>query len=372
MRHRTGGVRPSEPGDNSAPMAQEWIDSPSDGPGPVPLRDKVAFLADSDAYPDVQGRVTVRETHMSWVFLAGDRVYKLKKPLRYPRRDGRFLWGREFLCREEVRLNRRLAPDVYLGVSALTVTADGRLALQGGGRTVDWLVVMRRLPAERMLDNAIAAGAVDRERIDRLGERLSGFYRGLAPEPVSPQTYLQRFAGEHARNRAVLTDPRFALPKGALQRVLDALDRWLEAGAPALRERARAGRIVEGHGDLRPEHVCLCDTPVVIDGLEFSLALRQVDPFDELAFLGMECDRLGAPWIGPRLIRQCGEALDDHPGAPLLAFYTAYRACLRARLALAHLLEPDPRSPERWVPLAADYLSLAERAAANLGPPATR
>lgn len=178
------------------------------------MPDKVAFLADSDAYPDVQGRVTVRETHMSWVFLAGDRVYKLKKPLRYPRRDGRFLWGREFLCREEVRLNRRLAPDVYLGVSALTVTADGRLALQGGGRTVDWLVVMRRLPAERMLDNAIAAGTVDRERIDRLGERLSGFYRGLAPEPVPPQAYLQRFAGEHARNRAVLTDPRFALPKG--------------------------------------------------------------------------------------------------------------------------------------------------------------
>lgn len=353
-------------------MAHQRTDTGPDDPQPVSLREKVAFLARREAYPEFAGEVAVLETHMSWVFLTEKRAYKLKKPLRYPRRDGRFLWGREFLCREEVRLNRRLAPDLYLGVSALSVTAEGQLALQGGGRTVDWLVVMRRLPAERMLDNAIEAGWVDGERIDRLGALLAGFYSSLAEEAVAPEEYVGRFAVEHAKNRKVLCDPRFALPAERLSWVFGVLDRWLEENAPVLEERARVGRIVEGHGDLRPEHVCLCDTPVVIDCLEFNRALRQVDPFDDLAFLGMECDRLGAPWIGRRLMCQCGEALGDRPGAALLAFYTAYRACLRARLAVSHLLEPDPRSPERWVPLANDYLAMAERAAANLAHPAAR
>jgi aminoglycoside phosphotransferase family enzyme len=105
--------------------------------------------------------------------------------------------------------------------------------------------------------------------------------------------------------------------------------------------------------------VCLLQPPVVIDCLEFNAALRQVDPFDELAFLGLECELAGAEWIGPRLIDGCAAALGERPDRSLLALYTAYRALLRARLALAHLLEPQPRTPERWQPLARRYMARA-------------
>jgi aminoglycoside phosphotransferase family enzyme len=131
-------------------------------------------------------------------------------------------------------------------------------------------------------------------------------------------------------------------------------------------DRVAARRIVEGHGDLRPEHVCLSDPPVIIDCLEFSRDLRLVDPFEELSYLSMECALLGARWIGPVLIERCATALGDRPSDRQLAFYTAYRASLRARQALAHLLEPAPRTPEKWVPLARTYLDEAERAAVKL------
>jgi aminoglycoside phosphotransferase family enzyme len=127
-----------------------------------------------------------------------------------------------------------------------------------------------------------------------------------------------------------------------------------------LEDRVKHGRIVEGHGDLRPEHICLSYPPVIIDCLEFSRAFRLVDPFDELTFLALECERLDAAWIGERLIERCADGLRDQPLPRLLEFYWTYRACLRARLALAHLLEPDPREPWKWVPLANRYLELAQ------------
>ncbi len=102
--------------------------------------------------------------------------------------------------------------------------------------------------------------------------------------------------------------------------------------------------------------MCLQQPPVVIDALEFNAALRAVDPFDELAFLVLECEIAGASWIGPRLLASCAAALRSAPPAALLQLYTAYRAQLRARLALAHLLEPQPRTPLKWAPLAERYL----------------
>jgi aminoglycoside phosphotransferase family enzyme len=152
----------------------------------------------------------------------------------------------------------------------------------------------------------------------------------------------------------VLLHPAFALT-GA-KPALDALDAALSQHAPLLRDRAAGGHVVEGHGDLRPEHVCLLQPPVVIDALEFNPSLRQVDPCDELGFLGLECEMAGAAWIGPRLMAACAAALGDAPPAALPQLYTAYRAQLRARLALAHLLEPQPRTPYKWAPLAQRYL----------------
>ena len=324
--------------------------------------EKVAFLGTPEAYPYRPLRVDVKETHMSWVFIAGDRVYKLKKPVRYPFLDFRTLAAREVNCREEVRLNRRLAPDVYRGVVPLTKKHNGRLALAGRGEIVDWLVEMERLPEELMLDRAILNHTIERDRgdrrIDAVGDLLVAFYRACPPADLSPLSYVQQFAREHAITEVVLSDPRFDLDRAQVGYALDHVRRGMDAAI--LQDRVRLSRVVEGHGDLRPEHICLSDPPVIIDCLEFSRPLRLVDPFDELTFLALECELLDASWIGERLITRCADGLGDRPSPSLLEFYWTYRACLRARLALAHLFEPNAREPWKWVPLANRYLELAQ------------
>lgn len=332
------------------------------------LPEKLRFLSSPSAYGPGGSVPERRETHMSWVFMTPRFAYKLKKPVRYPFLDFSTLAAREHFCREELRLNRRLAPNVYLDIVPLLQHDDGRLSLGGepDGRTiVDWLVRMRRLPAERMLDAALRTDSVSTEQIDALADVLADFYRSVPRAGLAPSAYADRFAREQATNRAVLLRPEFDALHASALRTLDALDAALARQRASLAARALDGRIVEGHGDLRPEHVCLVDVPVVIDCLEFNRALREIDPFDELCFLGLECTAAGNAWIGPHLIRRCAQLLADAPAPELLAVYTAYRALLRARLSAAHLLEPAPREPERWVPQAARYIALAERTLAD-------
>lgn len=313
-------------------------------------------------YAGVVSAVETIETHMSWVFFVGDHVVKMKKPVRYAFLDFSTPAAREACCREEVRLNSRLAPGVYRGVMALQSRA-GRLEVvpeaqaDASASTIDWLVWMRRLPRERMLEHAIAEGRVTPQDVDALAAVLIAFYRGATAVEVDAGEYTARFEREQALQRDVLLRPGFALDKAAL--ALERFDMTLRHHGAALRARAVQRRIVDGHGDLRPEHVCLLRPPVVIDCLEFNAALRQVDPLDELAFLALECELAGAAWIGPRLMAAYGAGVHDQPDAALLALYTAYRALLRARLAVAHLLEPQPRTPARWQPLARRYIDRA-------------
>lgn len=329
------------------------------------MQAKLGFLA---AHGGPHTPVECIETHMSWVFLIGDRVLKLKKPVRTPVLDFSSLSAREHNCREELRLNARLAPEVYLDLLALQW--DGRhFSLlpehqpHDRSQTVDWLVLMRRLPAHRMLSQAIAEGQAGPPDIEALGIVLAPFYRSAPLAQVAPHEYMAHFQRELAATQEVLLHPRWQL--AGAHPALERLRSGLARGAPLLLERAARGRIVEGHGDLRPEHVCLLRPPVVIDCLEFNATLRQLDPFDELAYLAMECDMAGAPWVGPQLIHLCALALGDAPPAPVMQLYTAHRALLRARQAMAHLLEPAPRSPEKWQPLAQRYIERALAALAH-------
>ena len=317
------------------------------------LEAKVRFLSSAAAHG--VSAVKVIETHMSWVFLAGDHVLKLKKPVRFPFLDFSTLADREFQCREEVRLNARLAPSVYLGVRALqwhegAFSLAAPEQLPAPGRTVDWLVLMQRLPEQRMLHRLISEGRVTDADVDALVALLGRFYRCALTLPVAAEAYAAHFHREQASNREVLLRPQFQLQQ--VGQALDRLDCALLDHEKLLHERCALGRIVEGHGDLRPEHVCLLDPPVVIDCLEFNAQLRQVDPFDEVAYLSLECDLAGAPWIGPRLLAGLSTQLQERPSSALIHLYTAHRALLRARLAMAHLLDPQPRTPSKWTPLA--------------------
>ena len=334
----------------------------------VTTADKCRFLSDPDNYPHPPAEVRVEETHMSFVFLTGPRVFKLKKPVRYPFLDFSTLKAREHFVKEEIRLNRRLAPDVYLGTMPLSLTPDGRLFLGFGDEVVDWLVTMRRLPEERMLDRLILKGALTPDMVEGLADTLCRFFESVPAEHPDPTAYTERYAREHAVTCSILLDPALGFDGEKVGPALTRFKHGFEEVRPLIEARVRDGRIIEGHGDLRPEHVCLNRPAAIIDCLEFKRDLRLLDPFEEIAFLGLECARLGADWVFPILYKRCAQCLGKPPPPAVTVFYWRYRALLRARLTLAHLLEPEPRIPEKWAPLTWRYIALAERNAAQIIP----
>lgn len=331
----------------------------------VELAQKVRFLSDPVAYAGAKRAVEAKETHMSWVFLTDRRVYKLKKPLRRPFLDFTSLESRRHFCEEELRLNRRLAPSTYLSVVPLRKDAGGRLSLGGEGEVIDWLVEMERLPQDDMLDARIEARGVAPGDVERVASMLAGFYAGLPPELADGGAAIEHFVSEHASTREILERREFGLGDG-VRAILDRVEDAIATLRPAIERRISEGRIVEGHGDLRPEHVCLAEPPQIIDCLEFSRALRMVDPYDEVNHLGLECEILGAPWIRPLLLDRLEERLGGRPGPALMALYGGFRMLLRARLCLAHLLDVPVRKPEKWRPLALAYIALAERETVSL------
>ncbi len=348
------------------------FDVPALKSGAVSLDAKVAFLSSADAYPYPVRAVARRETNMSWVFLAGDKVFKLKKPVWFPYLDFSTLARREAACRAELTLNRRLAQDVYQDVVALVWTAQG-LSIGGPGEVVDWLIVMRRLDENETLEHALATHQLSTSKIDRLVERLVAFYRRASPVFVSWECHLAGWHRSLNYNKRVLLEPRLGLPAGRVRRVDQAQHRFLAEKSELIADRLRDRHIVDGHGDLRPEHIWLTDPVRIIDCLEFNPGLRAVDPFDEIAFLCVECELLGDAGVGDYIKHRIIHALRDGLSEDLFCFYRCHRATLRARLAIAHLLEPKPRTPEKWPRLARIYLGLAaadavrlERAAATL------
>jgi aminoglycoside phosphotransferase family enzyme len=342
-------------------------DPPRDAHDPG-LAARVAFLSQPGAYPERTSEVVRVETHMSWVFLLDADAYKLKKPVCLSYLDFSTPALRKFFCDEELRLNRRLSEGVYLDVVPLAIAADGalRVGTGTGDRVVDWLVHMRRLPAERMLDRLIVERRLGEDDLRRVVERLARHYRAEPVVPTMPDAYRLQFAAAIRRNRDELVQPRYGLDPAEVDATFRRQLAALERHAALL--DARAGRVVEGHGDLRPEHVCLAATPQFIDCLEFSRELRLLDPADELGFLALECERLGAPWARKCIFQAYTAATGDAPPAALVAFYQSYRAGIRARIAAWHLDDDSVPTPEKWIARAGEYLRLARASNGSCAP----
>jgi aminoglycoside phosphotransferase family enzyme len=270
-----------------------------------------------------------------------------------------------------LRLNRRLAAWVYLDVVALTVTADGAFELGGDGRAADWLVKMVRLPEAEMMDNLIRSGRFGEAECERIAGHLARFYAGLTPERLTPEAYVSRLlaeADEQQRHFAGIDD---AIATQPWQAALDDQRRYIRTRPGPIGERAAAGRIVEAHGDLRPQHVYLGSRFAVIDCLEFSRDLRIQDSAEEIAFLALECQRVGDRELRDLLLEVWQATSGDPPDASLLSFYLSRRAIVRAILSAWHLDDPHfdrqhyIEETEHYVGLARQFireaLSAAER-----------
>lgn len=323
------------------------------------LAAKVAFLADGRHYGRRARTVATIETHFAWVFLVGNRAYKLKKPLRQAPIDYSSLTRRERVCRAELELNRRLAPHVYLRVVPLGCDDSGALTRAPGTRVVDWLVEMVRLPAPRMLDRAILTGTVGPRDLERVVARLAVFFRRARRRPLSERGYLARLRRKILTNGHELRAPDLTLDRGLVSEVIRSQLAFLGERRSLL--AGRGERLIDGHGDLRPEHIFLGTRSrgaCVIDCLEFDADLRRLDPAEEVAFLALECGRLGAAGIADDLIARYAHATGDPVSQSLIHFYMSRCAAIRAQISAWHLRDAALAGESRkWRARAHSYLS---------------
>lgn len=325
----------------------------------ISLAAKVAVLRSPRTYGAGCTTVEAIETHFAWVFLSGTLAFKLKKPLRNEYVDLTDLSARRWLCEEEVRLNRRLAPDVYLDVCPLALSADGSLQIGGSGAVVDWLVAMRRLPQALMLDRMIAAHATSQAALTAVGLLLTQFYASQCRIDFEAEQYIRRIGTHLKADEEALSAQDLQLSATLVRSTTAQLRNAFAHMRSELAQRAAEGRIVEAHGDLRPEHICLSNPPCVIDALEFSLDLRTLDPGEELAFLCLECARTGGESAGEKILDTYLRHSADPISARLLQFYRSRRALVRAKLAAWHLRDPQFRDVAPWREQAHSYLQLA-------------
>lgn len=315
-----------------------------------------AFLSDPLVYPDKPAQVELRETHMSRVFLTARYAYKMKKPVSMSFLDYSTLAARQKYCEAELRLNHRLAASIYLDVVPVCLTDNGNLQLGDPGRPVEWLVQMRRLPASHMLDQTLAAGTFDTASLQPVAQLLARFYHESVAMPISGETYigdLRQRIDQHAEALRALVDDD---TRQSVDHIASRLHAFIQTHRQRLHERAR--HIVDGHGDLRPEHVALGSPPAIIDCIEFNQDYRLNDPLNEIGFLDMECRHLGNTEVGQVFLDAYCMMCEDCAPARLMAFYRSLRALLRAKLSLWHL-QDYPDAAAKWHRRAADYLALA-------------
>jgi aminoglycoside phosphotransferase family enzyme/predicted kinase len=314
----------------------------------------IRFLSDPGNYPDPSG-FEVHQTHASWVFLAGPHAYKLKKALSLGFFDYSTPERRRHYCEEEVRLNRRLAPGIYLGVLPV-LEEDGRLSLGGlapgaprDPREVDAVVLMKRLPREAMLDHMLAAGSAGEEHADRIVAALASFY-GSSPRSADidrmgdPAVIRGNLVENFEQTEDFVGD---LIAAGAFRAIRSSQLSFLEIRRRLFEERVEGGRIRDGHGDLRAEHIAFLPGIVIVDCIEFADRFRECDVAADLAFLAMDLEFLGHAGLAERLVRRFVEVTGDRGLEGVLGFYVSYRAYVRGKVDGIKLRQPEVDREEK-------------------------
>lgn len=315
--------------------------------------------------------VSVVETHISWVLLAAGYAYKFKKALRFDFLDFSTLEARRYCCQEEVRLNRRLAPELYLGVVAVTGAAQ-RPVLGGPGAALDYAVRMRAFPQHALWSARIGAGLLSAAEIDDLAQQLAAFHKAApaasADSPWGAPTALRGVAEDSLRLLA-------SLARGAGQeQAVAAVQAWHDSNWPALAPvfalRKAGGHVREGHGDLHSGNIITADGRVrIFDCIEFSPALRWIDVMNELGFVTMDLRIHGLGHWAARLLNGYLEQSGDYEGVAVLRYYQTQCALVRWKIALLRARQlgseagaPHERQAEQYMAFALDNIGPAPSA----------
>jgi aminoglycoside phosphotransferase family enzyme/predicted kinase len=324
----------------------------------------IQALLEPQRYPGAL-RVELVQTHISWVLLAGEFAYKIKKPLKLPFLDFSTLAQRQSCCRDELRLNSRFAPDLYLGVVGVFNTPQDPL-WSGEGAPIEYAVKMQRFDEASRLDRVCARGELQPGHLSDLADTLVAFHAAATVAP--PASRFGAASEVMAPARDNFSDLQQLLPDAQVQTRLAALQTWTEAQfqqlAPLMEARKRAGRVRECHGDLHLANMVLIDGRVrLFDCLEFNEDLRWIDVANEIAFTYVDLLAHDQPGLATWFINEVWSRSGDYEAAKLLRFYAVYRALVRAKVAAIRTTQTHGDDRE-----ALAHIALAERLAAP--PPA--
>ena len=310
---------------------------------PDPAAQLVHGLCDAAAYPHKPAAVAHLETHISHVFLTGPFAYKVKKSLELGFLDFSTLAKRRFFCEEELRINRRLAPELYLAVVPVAGTPE-HPKVEGTGPAIEYAVKMRQFAQEGMLEQVLARGELTLAMIDNVAAEVAKFHAGLPPAEADAQFGSAASIMQAARQNFVQLAP--LLVTATDRSTLDALGAWTERQhaelAQVFAERQRDGFVRECHGDLHLGNMVMVEGAVrIFDAIEFNPELRWIDVISEVAFLGMDLAHRGRSDLSWRFINAYLERTGDYAGVRVLRYYLVYRALVRAKVAAIRASQPD-------------------------------
>lgn len=322
---------------------------PSRAEKPTVQANLVDALRDRSFYPHAPNDVREIQTHISWVFIAPPFVYKVKKPLSMGFLDFTTLEKRRHFCEQEVRLNSRLCPDVYLGVVPISKN-EGGFRLDDDAQVVEYAVKMRELSGGEFASDLVDTGGLERGHIDRIVEKLAGFYQDESSTP-------EIAAWGRTRRLRISTDENFEqteafvgdlLSRPAFDAVRFYTNRFYDLHGRLFSDRRARGRILECHGDLHLEHIYLLpDAICIYDCIEFNERLRYIDVANDTAFLAMDLDFHNQPRLASYFIAQISRALEDSELATIVDFYKCYRAYVRAKVESFRSREEEVPEEER-------------------------
>ncbi|MCU0973659.1 MAG: AAA family ATPase [Burkholderiales bacterium] len=321
----------------------------------------VAALRDPACFPHPVGRIEVIETHISWVILTGGLAYKIKKALDLGFLDFTTLARREHFCREELRLNRRLAPDLYLEVVPITGDAEAPM-IAGAGEPVEWAVQMREFERGSELSRLLPTGAVTPAITDEIADVVAAFHATCARDTAVDGYGAPEAVRGPIRNNLAALGRRLEDP--GMRATLERLRDWSEAEhqrlVRTLDERRTDGFVREGHGDLHLGNIALHGGQILIfDCIEFNPRLRWVDVMSEIAFVIMDLSQRGRPDLARRLLNRYLERTGDYAGLAVLRYYLVYRALVRASVAAIQAEQAAAKTEDDKTATIRAYLELA-------------
>lgn len=325
-------------------------------------RETIAFLSRPSSYGAGVERVEIVETHVSTVFLAGDRAYKLKRAVKLPYLDFSTVERRHEGCAAELALNRRTAPALYLNLRRLVRSSAGAVCFSNEGPAIDWVVVMRRFDQALLFDALAQAGGLNERLMDALADHIAQFHQAAERRPDQGGTAALRDIAE--TNHQVLAAVRGA--GFARERIETILDKWRAALATSdalLETRKEAGKVRRCHGDLHLRNICLLDgEPTLFDCLEFSDALASIDILYDLAFLLMDLEHRGLAHLANRVLNRYLDRSEEDDGLAAMPLFLSLRAGIRAHVTATALARAANRdSKAEMAEEARRYLDLADR-----------